>query len=71
MHADPHAAAATGIGLSLRPTEVLIFGNAKASTPLTQPVQEMAIDLAAGSAGLAGCFRRKTRCSRFQPATRA
>jgi hypothetical protein len=29
-----HAAGAAGAGLSLRPTELLIFGNAKAGTPL-------------------------------------
>ena len=28
-----HAAGAAGAGLSLRPTELLIFGNAKAGTP--------------------------------------
>jgi len=31
-----HAAGATAAGLSLRPTELLIFGNAKAGTPLMQ-----------------------------------
>ena len=40
-----HAAGATAAGLSLRPTEVLIFGNAKAGTPLMQSVQTVAIDL--------------------------
>ncbi|MGZ5875135.1 MAG: DUF302 domain-containing protein [Bradyrhizobium sp.] len=40
-----HAAAATAVGLSLRPTEVLIFGNAKAGTPLMQSVQTIGIDL--------------------------
>jgi uncharacterized protein (DUF302 family) len=40
-----HAAGATASGLSLRPTEVLIFGNAKAGTPLMQSVQTIAIDL--------------------------
>jgi uncharacterized protein (DUF302 family) len=40
-----HAAGATGAGLSLRPTEVLIFGNAKAGTPLMQSVQTIGIDL--------------------------
>lgn len=34
-----HASGATGVGLSLPPTEVLIFGNAKAGTPLMQSVQ--------------------------------
>jgi uncharacterized protein (DUF302 family) len=40
-----HAAGATGVGLSLRPTEVPIFGNAKAGTPLMQSVQTIGIDL--------------------------
>jgi uncharacterized protein (DUF302 family) len=40
-----HAAGATGVGLSLRPTEVLLFGNAKAGTPLMQSVQTIGIDL--------------------------
>ncbi len=40
-----HAAGATAAGLSLRPTEVLIFGNAKAGTPLMLSVQTIAIDL--------------------------
>ena len=40
-----HAAGAAGVGLSLRPTELLIFGNAKAGTPLMQTVQTTGIDL--------------------------
>ena len=40
-----HAAGAKEAGLSLRPTEVLIFGNAKAGTPLMQSVQMLGIDL--------------------------
>jgi len=40
-----HAAGATGMGLSLRPTELLIFGNAKGGTPLMQSVQTIGIDL--------------------------
>ncbi len=40
-----HAAGASGVGLSLRPTEVLIFGNAKAGTPLMQAVQTIGLDL--------------------------
>ena len=43
-HID-HAAGAAAAGLSLRPTEVLIFGNAKAGTPLMQSVQTIGIDL--------------------------
>ena len=40
-----HAAGAAQSGLSLRPTEVLIFGNAKAGTPLMQAEQTIGIDL--------------------------
>jgi len=40
-----HAAGAAQAGLSLRPTEVLIFGNAKAGTPLMQAEQTIGIDL--------------------------
>lgn len=40
-----HGAAAASVGLVLRPTEVLIFGNPRAGTPLMQAVQTMGIDL--------------------------
>jgi uncharacterized protein (DUF302 family) len=40
-----HAAGAAQAGLPLRPTEVLIFGNAKAGTPLMQAEQAIGIDL--------------------------
>src|SRR5215475_649173 len=40
-----HAAGAEAVGLSLRPTELLIFGNAKAGTPLMQASQTIGIDL--------------------------
>jgi uncharacterized protein (DUF302 family) len=40
-----HAAGADSIGLSLLPTELLIFGNAKAGTPLMQSIRTIAIDL--------------------------
>jgi uncharacterized protein (DUF302 family) len=40
-----HAAAAGKAGMELRPTEVLIFGNPKAGTPLMQVAQTMGIDL--------------------------
>jgi uncharacterized protein (DUF302 family) len=40
-----HAAGAAGMGLPLRPTELLIFGNAKGGTPLMQSVQTIGIDL--------------------------
>jgi len=40
-----HAAAAASAGMELRPTEVLIFGNPKAGTPLMQAEQTIGIDL--------------------------
>jgi uncharacterized protein (DUF302 family) len=40
-----HAAGATEVGLSLRPTELLIFGNAIGGTPLMQSIQTIGIDL--------------------------
>ncbi len=43
-HVD-HAAGATAAGLPLRPTDLLIFGNAKGGTPLMQQVQTAGIDL--------------------------
>jgi len=40
-----HAAGAAEVGLSLRPTELLIFGNAKGGTPLMHAMQTIGIDL--------------------------
>ncbi len=40
-----HAAGAAAVGMSLRPTDVLIFGNAKGGTPLMQAAQTLGIDL--------------------------
>lgn len=40
-----HAAGAAEAGLSLRPTELLIFGNARAGTPLMQARQTIGLDL--------------------------
>jgi len=40
-----HAGAAARVGLELRPTEVLIFGNPRAGTPLMQAAQTVGIDL--------------------------
>jgi uncharacterized protein (DUF302 family) len=40
-----HAAGAAEAGMSLRPTELLIFGNAKGGTPLMQSAQTIGIDL--------------------------
>jgi uncharacterized protein (DUF302 family) len=40
-----HAAGAVEVGLPLRPTELLVFGSAKAGTPLMQANQAIGIDL--------------------------
>jgi uncharacterized protein (DUF302 family) len=40
-----HAAAAATVGLTLAPTEALIFGNPRAGTPLMQAAQTIGIDL--------------------------
>jgi uncharacterized protein (DUF302 family) len=40
-----HAAAASAVGLALPPTEVLVFGNPRAGTPLMQAVQTIGVDL--------------------------
>lgn len=40
-----HAAAAAKVGMELRPTAVLIFGNPRAGTPLMQAAQTVGIDL--------------------------
>jgi uncharacterized protein (DUF302 family) len=40
-----HAAMAKDVGLPLRPTEVVIFGNPKGGTPLMQASQTLGIDL--------------------------
>ncbi len=40
-----HAEGASAVGLSLLPTEVLIFGNARGGTPLMQAAQTIGIDL--------------------------
>ncbi len=40
-----HAAGAAAVAMPLRPTEVLIFGNPKAGTPLMQSKQTIGIDL--------------------------
>lgn len=40
-----HAAGAAAVGMDLRPTEVLIFGNAKGGTPLMEVQQTIGIDL--------------------------
>jgi uncharacterized protein (DUF302 family) len=40
-----HAAEAKKVGLPLRPTQVLIFGNPKAGTPMMQGRQTIGLDL--------------------------
>src|SRR5206468_2369788 len=40
-----HAGAAQKVGMVLRPTQLLIFGNPKAGTPLMQSAQSVGIDL--------------------------
>jgi uncharacterized protein (DUF302 family) len=40
-----HAEGASAVGLSLRPTALLIFGNAKSGTPLMNAVQTIGLDL--------------------------
>jgi uncharacterized protein (DUF302 family) len=40
-----HAAGAAEVGLTLPPTELIIFGNARGGTPLMQAVQTVGIDL--------------------------
>jgi uncharacterized protein (DUF302 family) len=40
-----HAAGARSVGMELRPTELLIFGNPKAGTPLMQANQAIGLDL--------------------------
>jgi uncharacterized protein (DUF302 family) len=40
-----HGGGATSVGLALRPTELLIFGNPKGGTPLMQANQKVGLDL--------------------------
>ena len=40
-----HAAGAAGVGLTLRPTTLVVFGNPAAGTPLMQAAQTAGIDL--------------------------
>jgi uncharacterized protein (DUF302 family) len=40
-----HGAGATQVGLALRPTQLLLFGNPKGGTPLMQNRQTIGIDL--------------------------
>ena len=43
-HVD-HAAGAAAVGLPLRPTDLLMFGNARGGTPLMQSAQTIGLDL--------------------------
>jgi uncharacterized protein (DUF302 family) len=43
-HVD-HAAGAAAVGLPLRPTDLLMFGNARGGTPLMQSGQTIGLDL--------------------------
>jgi len=43
-HID-HAAGAAEVGMTLRPTDLLIFGSPKGGTPLMQSAQTIGIDL--------------------------
>jgi uncharacterized protein (DUF302 family) len=40
-----HAAGAAKVGMELRPTEVLVFGDPRAGTPLMQAVQTIGLEL--------------------------
>jgi uncharacterized protein (DUF302 family) len=40
-----HAAGAAEVGLTLPPTELIVFGNARGGTPLMQSAQTVGIDL--------------------------
>jgi uncharacterized protein (DUF302 family) len=40
-----HAAGAASVGMTLRPTELLVFGNPKVGAPLMQCTQSVGIDL--------------------------
>ncbi len=52
-----HAAGAQKIGKSLRPTELLIFGNPQGGTPLMECAQSAGIDLPLKALAWAGCIR--------------
>ena len=54
-----HAAGAAAVGLSLRPTDLLIFGNAIAGTPLMQSDQTVGHRSAIEGTGLAGRIRQR------------
>lgn len=41
----PHSEGAKGVGIDLRPTELIIFGNPKVGSPLMKCAQTVALDL--------------------------
>jgi uncharacterized protein (DUF302 family) len=53
-----HAAAASKVGMELRPTELFVFGNPRGGTPLMQMAQTIGIDLPLKA--LVGSTRRGT-----------
>ena len=53
-----HAAGAAEVGLTLRPTELIIFGNARGGTPLMQSVADNRNRSAVEGTGLAGRSRQ-------------
>jgi uncharacterized protein (DUF302 family) len=55
-HID-HAAGAAEVGMTLRPTDLLIFGSPKGGTPLMQSAQTIGIDLPLKVLVSGGCRR--------------
>jgi Domain of unknown function DUF302 len=66
-----HAAGAAEAGLPLRPTELLIFGSAKAGTPLMQAKQAVGIGLPRGRRSDGRCDGRRAqrRCDKSNEIT--
>src|SRR5262245_65135240 len=54
-----HAAGAAEVGLTLRPTELIIFGNARGGTPLMESIQTVGIGSAVDITRPATCIRQK------------
>ena len=57
-----HAAGAAAVGMSLRPTELLIFGNARGGTPLMQAQQTIGIDLPLKALAFADAAGKTSLC---------
>jgi uncharacterized protein (DUF302 family) len=53
-----HSEGASKVGISLRATELIIFGNPKVGSPLMKCQQSVAIDLPAKSTNLERSYRR-------------